>query len=214
MVFDSSEIRDRVAQLRAAGVVHSIFGANGHRFELAPPIEVNALIAWEREHGVELPADYRDYLVALGNGGAGPSYGIFPLGMWDGLGGELVPIGDALGELRAPFPHREAWNLPAARFDPPDHADDDEEDAWNAQLDAEYYDPSLVNGAIWICDHGCALRTLLVITGSERGHVWADRRAENAGLVPHVGPDGRHLGFGDWYTAWLEQCLVQAAPGR
>jgi len=25
-----------------------------------------------------------------------------------------------------------------------------------------------------------------------------------------VGNDGRHLGFGDWYMSWLEQCLRDA----
>lgn len=209
MAFIAREIRDQVAQLRAAGAVQSIFGASGHHFEFNAPIEMNTLRAWERAHGVELPEEYRDYLLALGNGGAGPFFGIHPLGMWEGH--EIVSMDDALGDLRAPFPHREAWNLPAARFEPPDFEDDDAENAWNAQLDADYDDRSLVNGAIWIADHGCALRTLLVVTGRERGNVWADLRAENAGLTPHVDRDGRHLTFGDWYMAWLEQRLAQAA---
>lgn len=207
MVFIPTEVRSLVARLRAADPGRSIFGANDHHFEFNEPIKEGKLIAWEREHQVELPAEYRAYLLGLGNGGAGPYYGVFPLGMWDGAGRELEAFDNALGDLRAPFPHRDAWNLPAERFEPPEFENDDEEDAWNEMLDTEYFDPSLVNGAIWISHHGCALRTMLVVTGSERGNVWADLRADYTGIAPHVGDDGRHLGFGDWYMSWLEQCL-------
>lgn len=68
-------------------------------------------------------------------------------------------------------------------------------------------DPSLVNGAIWISHHGCALCTLLVVTGAERGNVWADRRTDYSGIAPHVSRDGRHLRFGEWYVSWLEECV-------
>lgn len=214
IVFIPTEVRTLVARLRATDPTRSVFGANDHHFELSEPIKEDELIAWEREHDVELPAEYRAYLLELGNGGAGPYYGIFPLGMWEGAGRELEVFDGALGDLRAPFPHRAAWNLPAERFEQPKFENDDEEHAWNEMLDTEYFDPSLVNGAIWISHHGCALRTVLVVTGSERGNVWADRRAEYTGIAPHVGNDGRHLGFGDWYMSWLEQCLLDSsAPG-
>lgn len=210
LVFDPTEVRVLVAQLRALDSGRSVFGASGHHFEFRDPVTDADLSAWERVHGVGLPAEYRAYLSALGNGGAGPYYGVFPLGMWDGAGFDLESMDDALGDLRSPFPHREAWNLAADRFEAPTFENDDEEDAWHLTLDTEYFDPCLVNGAIWISHHGCALRTMLVVTGSERGNVWADRRAEHSGISPHVGSDGRHLGFGDWYMSWLEQCLRDA----
>ncbi|HVV88569.1 MAG TPA: hypothetical protein VHE35_36245 [Kofleriaceae bacterium] len=106
----------------------------------------------------------------------------------------------------APFPHRTAWNLPASRLDTPD-VDGAELDAWYEAFDAEYYAPWILAGALWICHHGCALRTVLVVTGPERGNVWYDRRADGEGLEPHVDADGRHLSFGDWYMAWLRDAL-------
>ena len=206
-MFIPAEVRALVERLHAAASARSIFGANGHGFELNDPISERELVGWERGHGIELPAEYRAYLLELANGGAGPFYGLFPLGMWDGGGRELDSFDDSLGDVAAPFPHRDAWNLPADRFEQPDFEDDDEEDAWNVKLDSEYWVPSLVNGAIWISHHGCALRTLLVVTGIERGNVWADRRADYSGIAPHVSSDGRHLGFGEWYVAWLEECV-------
>lgn len=211
-MFDPTGVRALVARLRAADPSRSIFGANGHHFEFRARIKERDLVAWERRHRVDLPSDYRAYLLELGNGGAGPYYGIHPLGMWDGDRRELEPIDEeCLGDLCAPFPHRTAWNFPAARFEPPDFANDDEEDAWNTALDSEYFDPSLINGAIWISHHGCALRTMLVVTGAERGNVWADRRADHSGISPHVGGNRWHLTFGDWYMSWLEECLRESA---
>lgn len=79
-VFRPADIRAVVARLRAAASARSIFGASGHGFELNGPISERELVGWERGHGIELPADYRAYLSELGNGGAGPYYGSFPLG--------------------------------------------------------------------------------------------------------------------------------------
>lgn len=185
-----------------------VFGASSHRYKLEPRLAEPRVRAWEREHGVELPDEYRAFLLELGNGGAGPFYGIFPLGMWDGSGRALESWADAVGDLRAPFPHREAWNLPSSRLEPPEEFEsDEEEDAWNEAFDAEYFEPSLLDGAFWICHHGCALRTALVVTGPERGNVWFDGRADGSGILPHADPGGRHLSFGDWYLDWLEDSL-------
>lgn len=95
---------------------------------------------------------------------------------------------------------------------PPDDFESDEaEDARNEALDAAYDAPSLLDGAFWICHHGCALRTVLVVTGPERGHVWFDGRADSTGIVPHVDAGSRHLSFGDWYVDSLERALRAAS---
>lgn len=206
-MFDVAEARRLLARLREADRNLVVFGASSHRYNLERQLSDRELRAWEREHGIELPAEYRAFLSELGNGGAGPFYGVFPLGMWDG-----GPLESWAGDLRAPFPHREAWNLPASRLErPEDFESDEEEDAWNEALAAEYHAPSLLDGAFWICHHGCALRTALVVTGPERGNVWFDGRPDNSGIVPHTDPGARHLSFGDWYLEWLEQSLREVS---
>lgn len=168
------------------------FGASTHRYRLNPPLAPEQRAAFEALHGVRLPAEYAEFLTSAGNGGAGPFYGIYPLGEgWEGLA----------GSLSAPFPFREPWNLPT---DPPESfASDEEEERWNADLDARYW--FALQGAFPICHHGCALRTWLVVTGPERGRVWYDARAEGGGLRPHEDAQGRRLGFLDWYRGWLAE---------
>ena len=202
-MFQPDRVRASLAQLRAADPRLRLFGASGHRYQLNPPIKERELIMWERDAEVTLPADYRTFLLELGNGGVGPYYGIFPLGRWDGAGDTLESFADATGDLRAPFPHAAAWNLPAERLTPPkDFASDVDEDAWNEACDAAYYDPSLTDGAFWISHQGCALRSMLVVTGPERGKIWDDLRPDRGGLAP------RGKSFAEWYVEWLEHSLL------
>jgi hypothetical protein len=173
-------------------------------------VSEGVLTEFETQHRIRLPGDYRAYLSGLGNGGPGPFYGIFPLGVFDGAGDRDVAWAENsafVGVLAEPFPHREAWNLPAERSLRPEHfASTTEETAWLSQLDAEYWRPGLVNGAFPICHHGCAMRTYLVVEGPETGNVWLDDRASDGGLMPHVDSAGRHMTFAAWYLQWLSDC--------
>lgn len=48
-------------------------------YALGPAIGEGALMAFEQEHGVQLPASYRAFLEHIGDGGLGPHYGLVPL---------------------------------------------------------------------------------------------------------------------------------------
>lgn len=55
------------------------FGAATHRYRLAPPVTPEQLARLERAANVRLPDDYRDFVLTLGEHGAGPYYGLWPL---------------------------------------------------------------------------------------------------------------------------------------
>ena len=65
-----------LAILRRAKNYEVAFGADEHRFEMNPCLTEQEVKAFEVEHGVLLPEDYRYFITAVGNGGAGPYYGI------------------------------------------------------------------------------------------------------------------------------------------
>ena len=48
-------------------------------YEMKPPIGEAALTQLELAQGIELPDGYRDFLLTVGNGGAGPGYGLYSL---------------------------------------------------------------------------------------------------------------------------------------
>src|SRR6185503_8101468 len=127
----------KLARLRAADPKYKLFGAETHKYRLGPTVSERELTEFESRHGISLPEDYREFLRTAGNGGAGPFYGVFPLGMFDGAGDELEPWreGDGIvGVLSAPFPLVDEWNLPAERLEPPELLSEADEYAWQEDL--------------------------------------------------------------------------------
>ena len=208
---DYEEIARKLSLLRRRDASLRLFGAQSHRYELRPRASPAAVEGFEREHRIELPTDYRDFLLRCGNGGAGPYYGVFPLGFFDGAGDGLQEWyeGDGFaGVLSRSFPHRESWNLPLSRLALPDDLPgSDDEDRWHEERDREYWAPALVDGAFPICHQGCAYRNLLVVSGPERGHIWVDARAGDAGIAPEPDGNGKRRSFSSWYTSWLDAAL-------
>ena len=208
--FNPDEIRARLERLARRDCDRRLFGSSSHNYSLHPPLDAAEVEAFERRHGLELPEEYRRFITTVGNGGAGPGHGLFPFGYDDeGKWGEFLPIGDP----GKPFPYQEKWNLDEEFWkDEPRCPDDmsfEEHDRlmaeWDARLEPVYWAPSIMNGAIPICHQGCALRQWLVVNGEQRGNVWDDLRADNAGLRPVVGVADKPATFSDWYFTWLEE---------
>jgi hypothetical protein len=130
----------KLAEVRARGL--ECFGSKSHGFVLNPPAAEAAVVAFEAEHGVRLPDGYREFVTMLGNGGAGPYYGLLP----------LERCTRDSGPLSRPSPLRPAG--------PDDNA---------AYLAGREDD--LVDGAITLVDQGCAYSSLLIVTGPNRGSV-------------------------------------------
>ena len=201
---DLQALRDRP---RSAGV----FGSESHGFAIEPPLAEEAVRHFEQTHRISLPADYRRFLIEVGNGGAGPAYGLFRLGEMD-EGHDQGPWheGDGfVGILAEPWPHTGPWNDLTGRPDDSEFDEDPESEERYLAWDAIYYTPDRVNGAIPICHLGCAYRQWLVVTGPEAGHVWCDDRADEKGLYP-LEQDGRErVTFLDWYCSWLAEAIEQ-----
>jgi hypothetical protein len=218
MPLEPGPIIEALRKLAQRDPQRRLFGANAHDYKLNPRLPPATVSAFEEEHGVALPPDYKGFLTSIGNGGAGPYYGLFRLGK-DDTSEELPGSRSRLvGDLSAPFPHADAWNLPREFWEgapdpPPDtppEAEDELMATWDKVLEERYWNPAVMNGAIPICHRGCGLYQWLVVTGKQAGYVWNDERADEAGISPLRGPDGKQLTFADWYLQWLE--TAAAAP--
>ena len=193
-------------RVRANGSSFGIFGEDAHRYELHAPLLEEEISAFETEHGVHLPDDYRQFITRVGNGGAGPYYGLFRFGEMDD-GFDYGPWGDFVGQLSLPFPHTSAWNDLAGKPDGQAPMDSDDYDGLIEAFDQKYYDSRQVDGAIPICHLGCALRQWLVISGPEVGNVWCDDRADYKGLHPLQAQGRVRTSFFEWYRDWLDEVL-------
>ncbi len=52
------------------------FGADSHQYQLAAPASEEQILKFEEQQGIRLPEEYRDFLLFVGNGGAGPITGL------------------------------------------------------------------------------------------------------------------------------------------
>ncbi|WP_222982697.1 SMI1/KNR4 family protein [Flagellimonas meishanensis] len=76
---DFDLILKQLSFLRKNDTALIAFGSSVHKYELNPTLEESDILAFEKKEGVKLPKGYRDYLKNIGNGGAGPSYGLYSL---------------------------------------------------------------------------------------------------------------------------------------
>lgn len=203
-VLDPSFVRHSLKQL--ANRERPVFGADAHEFLLNPPQSERGVKSFEELHSIVLPPDYRDFLIRIGDGGAGPFYGVFPLGKMDsGFKLQAWDEGNGfIGNLSKPFPLTQAWNdLSARPTKELRYADEKKYERQLEEFDEIYWDPKLMNGAIPVCHMGCALRVWLIVTGDSAGHLWRDGRAEQSGLSPIFCQDGQPATFSRWYLEWL-----------
>ncbi|WP_329404218.1 SMI1/KNR4 family protein [Streptomyces melanogenes] len=207
--------RERVVALGAQSPRSEVFGALGHQWVLEEPLTADELAELEGQIGVRLPEEYRTFLLHVAAGGAGPAYGLFPVRRiqgrwrWEGDGADLAD----LTLLAEPFPEQgpDPKILDELLAQRPEEEDFDEiEDfdaaiqAWDERWDTLVFAPERTAGAIVISHLGCALRDWLIISGSHRGTIWSDGRADDVDLTPLL-DDGKPVTFARWYTGWLDQ---------
>ena len=193
-----ARIQARLLELQQLDPNCKLFGSNNHRYTLGPPLTDSALADIEKVLGVVLPSEYRDFLMEIGNGGAGPFYGLFQL---DGKDMENpTNLDQVTDQITKPFHWTDAtnpkeWQSPS----PEDGLLIESGDAGDRYL--EWW---IIPGALYICNYGCALRFFLVVSGPQAGEVWMDRQADEKGIIPECGEDGSRLHFLQWYEKWLE----------
>ncbi|MFJ3960266.1 SMI1/KNR4 family protein [Streptomyces sp. NPDC090036] len=154
------------------------------RYELRPPLPEAEVRAFEAEHGIRLPEEYRTFVTTVGDGPAGPGYGLMPLitpraGVDDDWAVDDEWREDRRpGRLAAPCPIRTPRPFDVnRRFD-----------------EAE----GLTLGTLMLAEEGCGMYSRLILAGPLAGQVW--HLDQDFGTCVPESPD-----FRTWYTDWLEK---------
>lgn len=182
-----------------------VFGARSHGYNLNPCLQEEQIQGFERQWGVALPEEYRWFLINVGNGGAGPYYGLWPLGVVDDYNKKRTQT--ILNDLRKPFPHTGQWNEKTAL----DRAEDRE--AYK-EFNRWYFSNDRVQGSIAISHQGCGYYEFLVFSGPERGNMWHDGRCSGRGFKPATSHSGGRLSFLEWYQRWLDESVQQMTADK
>lgn len=150
----------------------------GHSFGL--PLSLAEILEFEERYRVELPEEFRQFLQLVGNGGDGPPVsGLMKLGeVPDCLSSECERDWKELAHVAKPFPFTNAWGWEGEEYD-------------QVRRESARY------GSVNLGHDGCGLYWLLIVTGSERGQVWA---YTDVGVCPQE----PRRDFVAWVEAWLD----------
>ena len=80
MTPENKRIGDKLEKLRAADPKCLSFGVDTHRYRLGSRVSPADVQSIENAYGVALPQEYASFVVDVGNGGAGPGYGLQRIG--------------------------------------------------------------------------------------------------------------------------------------
>lgn len=69
-------MREKLITLRSLDPDLELFGAENHEYEMAPVWTQEDITQFEQKWRIELPEDYKVWLLHMGTGGTGPYYGL------------------------------------------------------------------------------------------------------------------------------------------
>ncbi|MGL4695560.1 SMI1/KNR4 family protein [Enterococcus larvae] len=181
-------IRNLVATAGDVDKGREIFGAGTHKYQLGPVISIAEVRAFEERYQIILPKEYVFFLTQVGNGGAGPYYGVTTLEKVIGSGEHTAAVGrEALIDRKL---SKEYWKQIM------DETEDDD-DLYDEAMDRLY------GGMLNIGTQGCTYDNLLMVSGSEIGKiVYIDWN-----LDPDYGPYLTDMTFLEWYENYFKEII-------
>jgi hypothetical protein len=194
-----ANILEKLELLKQADSAYTLFGANKHRYELAPVWSAEDVEKFEDVWKVTLPGDYRAFLMQAGSSGAGPYYGL--VRPEDGIYADLDHK-DELNQVSGSFPYTEAWNDVVVWGESPPSREEMQ------ALEEAYFSTEHSAGMLSISNFGCGVSINLVVNGQSYGEIWVDDRSSDYGIHPdHYFGNTERLTFLDWYETWLDRSL-------
>jgi hypothetical protein len=179
--------------------------AGGQEAQFGPPLQTAQVREIEKQLGVSIPEDFREFITSIGNGGFGPGLGLTPFGPASLVDSRIPKRDNYIISASGEFPHTADWNYEPLRQSM-------EQGRADVEQHMEYYcSVDRIQGAIRIGDGGCGAINLLVLNGAERGNVWCDYRGTFGGICPATRSpkDEARLSFTGWCDAWLSEIVLR-----
>ena len=189
-------LRELVKRAGKADQGRKVFGSGAHDYRLKPPATLEEVRQFEHRFHLTLPPEYVFFLTKVGNGGAGPYYGLYSLEELGKYTEYLNQYTEADRDGLPAFIQREMsardW---AAAMEEAEEADDEEYDRLMKRV---------CSGLLVIGTQGCTYDHLLMWKGGEQGKVvYIDWNLE-----PEYGPFFTGMTFLQWYEHFFLEILA------
>lgn len=171
------------------------FGTPGHHYELNPVLTEQEVLEIEKKLNISIPEEYREFLLNVGDGGAGPAWGLISI----------------------------KWAFPDDEFlkKYPDFCSQEfsYDESWAEGIRAHFKDdpaymeplPDPFGGYFKLNDYGHAMSAILIVGhGSQYGKMWFLDDDAPSFAPMHQEVQGRewYMSFLDWYENWLDESLT------
>lgn len=188
-------IKTKVLLAKEKDVNRKTFGADSHQYELGKPLSSEEVFRFEESQGIDLPESYKEFILTIGNGGpgyyggAGPNYGIYPLGDFGYMESTAQYMADEC-IINSTLTEKQ-WKLLTA-FD--EKLDPD-------SLEYENTYNKLFSGLMFIGTMGCNGQMMIALNGKDTGCVvYIDQDLSQPAVKEN---------FLDWYEKWLDTIIMK-----
>ena len=169
----------------------NILGAFQHQYQLNPVVSLKEVQQFEEEYHVELPEEYIFFLTKVGNGGAGPDYGMYSL--------DEIKLHNNKNICREGVPAFIDKNLT--------------KDAWDIMSVEVDTDENLMNdmreGLLIIGTQREVSDNVLMCKGSEQGKIVYFNWAFEFEVFPYF----TGMGFLEWYETYFREIIADHDVG-
>ncbi|WP_405080069.1 SMI1/KNR4 family protein [Paenibacillus chitinolyticus] len=184
-------IKNKLEKAMRKDTAFSVFGASSHKYRVYEKLTVKELADWQAKNQVTLPEPYTQFLTKVGNGGAGPYYGIYSIEKAT----SYTDSGLTKKCVLHPGMTKEEWN----RLTEPLINDEDISD-----LEYDAARERVLGGMLCIGTQGCEYDMYLVLEGKHRGKIVYTSDFYLDRPFFFVYEDN----FLDWYERWLDEIIL------
>lgn len=188
-------LRELIAEAGRADAGRKVFGAEKHQYRINPVLSMTEIRRAEEERHVKFPEEYVFYLSKVGNGGAGPYYGLYPL--------ERVLAKDRNPYLGQIFERTVTTQLTKEQWQ--EHIQKLDELGESLETDVEYeeYQSKLCSNMMPIGTQGCTYDNMLMLSGEDAGQImYIDWNMEEDSLPFDTG-----MSFLEWLEGFFRDIV-------
>ncbi|GGD60528.1 SMI1/KNR4 family protein [Paenibacillus nasutitermitis] len=185
-------IKNKLEKALCEDTAFLVFGASSHKYMVYEKLTTKELAGWQAKNQVTLPEPYTQFLTNIGNGGAGPYYGMYSIEKATSYTDRNVLAAKC---VLHPGMTKEEWNeLTEPLFN--------DEDISDLEFDAARN--RVMSGMLCIGTQGCEYDMYLVVDGKHRGEIVYTSDFYPDRPFFFVYEDN----FLDWYERWLDEIIL------
>lgn len=162
-----------------------------------PPVSEEMVANFEMQNGIQLPEDYKKFLITVADGGTQPFYGLYALFGENDIDAESKPV------LQKKFPYTVKNPLYLIDLSEEEYDEIYSSDTIFDEIDA---------GFLWLCHEGCAMYSILIVNTEDPetyGTVWFYDFANDVGTAPLMDPKTKKpMHFLDWLEYYVDTTLA------